>query len=98
MTFIDFPEPFYKQSGEDAKRRYHFRDTTRVRVGDVHKYGCLGYKLPDGTLRPVYSPYVPSYPEGSEPGHVTVHATFTFYPNATHGYENFVTDFKALAA
>ena len=91
MNFLSFPEPFARQSAEQAARDYQRGD--RQNVGRDR----LCYQNPDGSLRPVYDPYRPAYPEGSTPGTGTITRTKEYYPNDSTGYAYHVSDFKPLA-
>lgn len=100
MKFILFPEPFLSQTKHRAQARYRdsMRERRTERVGDsVIVKDCAAYRLPCGTLRPVYDPYRPEYPEGAEPGLADVRRTFHWYPNDTGGYTFHPFNFRPLA-
>ena len=99
MNHTAFPEPHATATIERTRARWEATKKARpMRVGDTRtEHDCAAYKLPCGTVRAVYDPYRPTYPDGATAGLADLTLVKRFYPNETEGYEITAHNFRALA-
>lgn len=84
MQFHPFPRSITEASAAAASRNQAGRG---LAIGESRVSVLAAFRMPCGTVRPVYDPYRPSYPSGATPGTATFRTRRTFYANATAGHE-----------
>lgn len=93
MNFLPVPKSLAEVSAASAKASYEGRVKARKGPGDHTTENLACYQMTDGTVRPCYNPYEPTYPEGSVPGIANVDYVLRYYPNDTKSYDAFPRDF-----
>lgn len=90
MTSIPFPPVIAARSAAAALASGQNKNRKK---GDYSIDDIASYRLPDGTVRPAYNLYQPTFPEGAEPGVGRLHCKLNHYPNDTSGYTLSVSEF-----
>lgn len=90
---LPFP-PLLVEISADSARRDSEAGRVRGNVSYREVPHLAAYQLADGTIRPAYDLYDPSYPEGASPGLATLRFSNRQFPNETQGYEITALDFR----
>lgn len=90
---LPFPPLLAEMSAQSARRDSETR-RARGNVSYREVPHLAAYQLADGTIRPAYDLFDPSYPEGASPGLATLRFSNRQFPNETQGYEITAIDFR----